>query len=337
MRVVSVWVRLRPLAVIVFALVLLAGRGGAGAAGAPSQLKMALLLYTTRTTPDWDASAYDAAKKMVDSIGATLSVSENTTFDQAAQVLSQYASSGYNVLISNGSGYEPGVLKVAPQFPKTWFLLFSDISTTNGLKNVAGWKVGWAEMGFLQAMVACLTSKGGKIGMVESTPIPAFAKMGGGATLGAEKYCGSKDKLLMSWTGDFTDPSKAKNAALALYAQGATVQFDAADVAGRGMFEASKEKGFLTIGKYLDESNLAPGVITSVMIDFTAAFAQMGELTKTKKLQPKFYYANVETGNVTFAKPFRNVPSDVQSRAEAVYKQIQDGTVKVPPDIAVKP
>ena len=317
------------------------GDGGEGEEGRGS-LRIASINTQRVTAGDWDPAGYQAFNGMASILTdagfeVETSVAENTGYDVAPQVLRDFANQGYDIVVSHSSGYEPAVLEVAPDFPDTWFLVFSDLSTTKNLPNVAGWKVGWTQLGYLQGSIACLASETGRFGLVNSVPIPAFTKTAGGAQKAAEEHCGSKDDMLITWIDSFTDVAKAKDAALALENQGADVIFDAADTAGQGVFEAAKEAKFKVIGKYIDQSDLAPTVITSVLIDFDAAYAEMADLFANDALEPKIYDVNVQKGAIGVTTPFKGVDPKVQQKVLDIIDQIKSGEVGIDPDLEVVP
>lgn len=303
------------------------------AASGGKEARIVLLMSTTKTQGDYASANYKAFAAMSGITHAKLEVAENTAYDQAVQVMRRYGSEGYDAVIAESSAYDDAVLQVAPDFPNTWFIVVSDLPSTKGLPNVAAWRVPWAQMGYVDAAIGCLATTTGKVGMVNSLPIPAFEEWAGGAELGTEHVCGSKDAFKTAWTNDLNDVAKAKSTANALHAEGADVIFDAADTAGAGIFAAAKQGGFLTIGKYVDQSQLAPqSVITSLVIDFDDAYKQLATLFESKKLKAKIYPASFHP-----VTPFKNVDSSVQAKAMDIYKQVRDGSIDVPYDVKVTP
>ena len=83
---------------------------------------------------------------------------------------------------------------------------------------------------------------------------------------------GSDVELIYVWTGDFNDPTKARQTADALIGQGVDVIMGALNLGMLGAFEAVKavpEKEILITAKYSDKSTFAPdNYITSILYDF---------------------------------------------------------------------
>jgi basic membrane protein A len=318
------------------------GGNGSSDSGAKSQLKVAGVFAGSITASGWDREGYAAFKGMAAALGATESHEESVAYDQAPEVLKRLGQQGFDIIVAHSSGFEPAVLQVAGSFPKTWFLIYSDLSTTNGLKNVAGWKANWNELGYLQGATACLATKSGKIGVIGSAPIPAFTRQAGGVKQATEevgKCKGNPGAFNNIWTGSFTDVAKAKQAALAIIGKGADVLMDGADAAGSGSVEAAKEKSAYYIGGIVDQSQDAPSImITSVWLDFKASYDEMAQLYKDKKLEAKVYNANVSNGGVKLVTPFKNVSDpNIEKQVTDLYNQIKNGTIKVDATKEVKP
>jgi basic membrane protein A and related proteins len=307
-----------------------------------AQLKVAWVTAGSVTASGWDKGGYAAFQQFAKTLNAKSSYLQLVNYDQTVQVLTRLAQAGNNIIITHSSGYEPGVLEVAAKFPKVWFLIYSDLSTTKGLKNVAGWKVNWNEHGYLQGAIACLASKTGKVGLVSSAPIPAFTRMAAGFKLATQqvgKCKGTAGAFGNSWTGSFTDVAKAKQAALALIGKGADVFSDGADAAGAGVVEAAKENGKLYVGGIADLHPTAPDiVVSSVYLNFKAAYADMAKKVKTKTLKAGVYDTNLENGGIKVTK-FYVVPNakSLQAQTAKIVANIKSGKIKISPTAEIKP
>ena len=313
------------------------------AAPQATQLKVAFVTSGSITASGWDSGGYAAFQGLVKTLNAKESHLELVNYDQTVQVLTRLAKAGNDVIITHSSGYEPGVLEVAAKFPKTWFLIYSDLSTTKGLKNVAGWKVNWNEHGYLQGAIACLASKTGKVGLLSSVPIPAFTRMAAGykqATQQVGKCKGTKGAFLNTWTGSFIDVPKAKQATLALIGKGADVMADGADAGGAGALEAIKEQKLLYVGGIADQYAKNPSIIvSSVFLNFKAAYLDMANRVKSGTLKAGVYNTNLATGGIKVSAPFHNVPNakQLQAQTAAIIARIKSGQIKINPKAEVKP
>lgn len=282
----------------------------------------------------WYRNGFAAFEKMAAILDTEPDVLEHISYDQAPQTLRQLAEEGYDIIVPHSSGYEAAVLEVAPDFPGTWFIIYSDLSTTNDLPNVAGWAVHWNQVGYMAAAIGCAASDAKSIGMVVSAPIPAYTRWTGGSgqlSDDAADVLGYDCEFNDVWTGDFLDAAKAKQAAQALIDGGADVLFDGADAAGAGAVEAAVQNGVWYVGAVVDQCEQAPDtMLTSVTLNFDIAYEQMGEFYKDGSLEPKIYSMNLANTGIDLSPPC-NANADVDAAIETVLDGVSSGDIVVDP------
>lgn len=312
------------------------GGGGDLAADDASKYKVAGVFAGSTTAAGWDIAGLAALQLAAKELGTEAAAVDLVTYDKAAQTLDRLGSQGYDVIVAHSSGFEPAVLEVAPKYPDTTFVLYSDISTTDVPENVAAWRVNWNQLGYLQGVAMCTISESGKIGQVSSAPIPAFTRWAGGVEQASEEVgnCkGTEDALQVTFTGSFTDASLAKTAALSILGNGAEVMSDGADAAGAAVIEAALDKRVPYIGAITDQYEAAPEImVTSIVLNFTSAYEEMGKLIKNGALEPGGVYdTDVASGGIDYVKDVRNVddPAAVTAALDAAIKGIKDGSISV--------
>jgi basic membrane protein A and related proteins len=313
------------------------GGGGDAASTEESTGKVAFIGVAPVTQGNWDPAGYQAFTAAAKKYNFEPTNQESVAYDAAAPVIRRLAGEN-DMVIAHSSGYEAAMLEVAPEFPDVWFVLFSDLSGTGGNDNVAGWAVNWNEYGYLAAAAGCFAAQedgGDTIGHVNSQPIPAFTRYAAGEKQAAEEQgC----KWLTRWTNSFEDVAKAKQAALSMINDGASVVTSSADTADEGSREGAVEADALYIGNYVAETELAPDhTITSVMINFDQAYDEIGKLFAEDALEAKKYDVNIEGGGLTYEEPFSNVGKEVQTKATDVMEQIKSGEIEVDATAEVKP
>jgi basic membrane protein A and related proteins len=313
------------------------GDGGGGSSAQESAGKVAFIGVAPVTQGNWDPAGYKAFTAAAEKYNFEPSNQESVAYDAAAPVIRRLAREN-DMVIAHSSGYEAAVLEVAPEFPDVWFVVFSDLSSTGGNDNVAGWAVNWNEYGYLAAAAGCLGAKdqdGDTIGHVNSQPIPAFTRYAAGEKQAAEEQgC----QWVTRWTNSFEDVAKAKQAALSMINDGAQVITSSADTADEGSREGAVEGDALYVGNYVPETELAPdNTITSVMINFDQSYDEMGKLFADDALKAKVYDVDVKGGGLTYEEPFSNVPDQVQTQSLEVLEQIKNGEIKVDSNAEVKP
>jgi basic membrane protein A len=122
---------------------------------------------------------------------------------------------------------------------------------------VAQYDVRQAEIAFVAGAAAAMLSKSGAVSYVGGLEIPAIVNAGKEFGNGA-KYINPKIKYVESYTGDFDDVAKSKEATLAAITQGADVHYHILNLGLRGMEQAAREKSTHIIGSYTDRCGSDP-------------------------------------------------------------------------------
>jgi basic membrane protein A len=154
------------------------------------------------------------------------------------------AESGFELIFAIGFAFAEGVGNTAPDFPDASFAIVDDSSLD--LPNVASLVFAEHEGSALVGAAAALKSETGTIGFIGGVNTGLINKFEAGYRFGAEYINPDIDILTQYLTeppdfSGFNDPAKGKEAALAMYEQGADVVYHAAGGSGGGLFEAAKE------------------------------------------------------------------------------------------------
>jgi basic membrane protein A len=184
-----------------------------------------------------------------------------------------------------------------------------------------------------------------KIGAVGGLSIPPVNRY-----IAGYKYCAQKVdpkiSVVISYSNDFTDPSKCKAQAQSQISEGADIIFQVAGGCGVGVLDAATEKNVYSIGVDADQGKdssgkVRPSVITSAEKKVDVAvydiinYAENGQYAKfvsdsAGSNPPRFDLAN---GGVGFATPSSDVPADAVTTANNYAAQIQSGALVPPADI----
>jgi basic membrane protein A and related proteins len=229
---------------------------------------------------------------------------------------------------------------VAKRFPKTKFAIIDNSGVAAELKgkpkNVRGLLFKEQEAGYLVGYLAGLQSKNvpngsGVIAAVGGLKIPPVDRFIAGYYEGAKKAFPAV-KVEHSYSQDFVDQAKCKEAALNHIANGATVVFQVAGQCGLGVLSAAKEKGVFGIGVDADQGYLGNHVLTSATKKVDVAVFKTIEDAKASRAAFKTNFNaifTVKNGGVGYGK--------ISSRAQASWKkalagirlQIATGKIKV--------
>ena len=310
--------------------------GNGETTGEASVGKAAFIGVAPVTQGNWDPAGYQAFIAMAEKYGLEASNQESVGYDEATAVIRRLAQEN-DLVIAHSSGYEASVLEVAAEFPDTWFVVWSDLSSTNDLPNVAGWAANWNEFGYLAGTAGCIAAKTENkpnVGHVNSEPIPAFSRLAAGVRDGA-KASGCDFQTV--WTNSFDDVAKASQAAKSMIGRGAGAITTSADTADEGTRQGATDGGAFFVGNYTPgEVELSPNTVTSIVLDYDGTYDEIGRLFTEGELEPKIYPMNVENGGIAYG-PFTNVDDKIASEAEAVLEQIRNGEIKVDDTAEIKP
>ncbi len=276
---------------------------------------------------NWDVAGYKAFDAMCQKYDFECSYVEQASYEKAPAIMRDYAAKGYDMIISHSSGYAAAIEEVAAECPDTEFALFSYASDTKGLDNYSAWSVNWDQAGYLEGSVAGLSSETGKVGIVGGEKIPSTLRGVEFARDGVSSAKPGADAEVV-WVGSFVDVAKGKQVGLQAIDAGADVIVPMADLAGQGAQQAAAETGNLTLGEYIDEGaiRLPDSIVTSLIVNMDQAYDEIGQNFVDGTLDGQIVQMDASTGAFSFA-PFRNVPDDVATQANAILAGLADGSI----------
>jgi basic membrane protein A and related proteins len=232
--------------------------------------------------------AWEGVKRAADSFSAALTEvtagPADTEADREAR-LEQLAQSGHAPIFVSPAD-APAVAKVAPKHKQTWFGVLGDASVN--APNVIGILFHDEQSAYLVGAAAALKSKTGRVGFVGASRSPAVEAFEAGFAAGA-KAVKPKSKVLVDYLSTSVsetagDPSKAKQAALALHKSGADVVFAADPASGSGVMEAAREAKFWAIGVGIDQHEIADGSLRSAILTSALTRADIATFTITMEV-----------------------------------------------------
>jgi basic membrane protein A len=289
-------------------------------------MKVAILLPGSPTDQGYNADGQRTADLVKQQLKADVTVTQNVSVPNQADVYRQYASKGYNLVIGWGGQFTDGAVTVAAEFPKVQFLVVN--STAKNGTNLSSMDENIQDWEFVGGYVTAKLSKSGTIGWVGSLCIPPTAANLHGFEQGA-RLANPKIKIKSTFTGDFEDPTKAQQAAQAMIDSGADALSGNMNNGWFGLLKAAQAKKVPTVTEWVDNSSLAKDVIASSILKSQATFlaglvaqAQKGSLGgKT------FQYAMTADTGPAMSKTAL-LPQSVADAAAAVQKKIVAGTLK---------
>ncbi|MCL2319221.1 MAG: BMP family protein [Treponema sp.] len=180
---------------------------GAAPAGG-NVVKIALIIENTIDDKGWCQAMYDgivAAQKQLPG-RIQFSYSEKMLPVDAGSAARQYAAQGYNIIIGHGAQYKNLILEMAGEFPNVTFAFGT--SAEIGPKNVFTYMPESEETGYINGVIAGLSTKSNTIGYVGPVDGGDAARYGRGFVLGVQSV-NPAAKVMVAHTGSFSDFVKA--------------------------------------------------------------------------------------------------------------------------------
>ncbi|MDQ7827531.1 MAG: BMP family protein [Armatimonadota bacterium] len=312
-------------AALVVAVLLGALVGTVADAGTP-RLRVAAALPGIITDKAWNQTGYEGLKMIEKELGAQIAYTERVAQPDQVEVMSDYARRGYDLVFGHGGEFDSAGKQVAARFPRTKIVINNGVSTA---PNLATSQINHFQVSFLAGVVAGLMTKTNKIAAISAQKFQAIDESMIGLEQGA-KYVNPRVQMFTSYTGDWDNVGKGKEAALAHIARGVDVLYPLLDHAMLGVIEAAKEKKVFVIGYPRDQLSLAPEtVLTSAIENIAVAMLEVAKLVAAGKFQGKGYVFGIE--NPAAARLGRYgamVPQRVRDRVEEVKKLLLAGKIQ---------
>lgn len=216
------------------------------AAADGESLKVALCVTGAVNDMGWCQSAYDGLKLLEEKYGAEIAYTENLQAADMAATFTDYAASGYDIVIGHGFQFGDPALEVGAQYPDTKFIC---VEADAAADNVASYVMKCEEGGYIEGMLAASMTKSNKLGFIGPVEGASLIKIMNGFEDGA-KSINPDIEVQTAWTGSFTDTALAKEAAQAMIDSG--VDFIAHDAnEGRtsafNLFQTAGQSGYVGI------------------------------------------------------------------------------------------
>ena len=298
------------------------------AARAADPLKVGVLIPGSKSDKGWMESGYDGLVAAEKAHAGKIKVQmiENINYADMEQALTNLASKNA-LVIGIGGQTQAAVMKVAKRFPDTKFSIVGG-NKGESLPNVAGYDVKQAEIAFVAGAAAAMLSKNGAVSYVGGMEIPSIVNAGKEFGKGAA-YINPKIKYFESYTGDFDNVAKAKEATLAAIGQGADVHYHILNLGLRGMEQAAKEKGTRIIGSYTDRCGSDPlyPAYSITGVGYEVQYAIDAAVAGTWKAGYKPF--GLAMGPKASDMTICGATPEVKAKIDAIKKDVESGKIKV--------
>jgi basic membrane protein A len=315
---------------------LLAAQCAPAATPAPQETgktyKLAAIFPGVITDADYNTLAYVGISELQKATGVQTAYSESVAVPDVDRVMREYIDGGYNIIWTHGGQFLTQTVELAKQFPDVIFIGEGDAPVADAPANLwmidRNFHVGFYGIGALAAKA----TQTGKIGYLGGLALPfSYAEVH--AVQQAVKDLGLDVEVKAVWAGDFNDPTKARQVADALIAEGCDVIMGSLNLGMFGLFEAVKASPtkVLVTAKYTDKSTYAPdNYMTSLLYDFAGPLKDI--YAKIQAGETGGYYPLGFATGVALQTPLKNVSPQIQAEMDTLLADLRAGKIEVVKD-----
>lgn len=242
----------------------------------------------------------------------------------ATRVIRDYAQKGYNVIFATSFGYMDSVIEVAKEFPNVIFEHCTGYQTAPnaGIYDGRGYQ-GW----YLAGITAGKMTKKNVLGYIAPYPIPEVIRNMNAFTLGARSV-NPNVEVRPVWILSWVDPVKEREAAQALFDQGADVIARESDSTEPD--KLAQENKIYCIGYNAYQPDVAPDALLTAPIWRWGIYyekAVRDVMNGTWTNTPIWW--GLKEGLLEMAPFGKMVPADVQALVEKEKQRIISGEFDV--------
>jgi len=290
--------------------------------------KAAIVMPGSVSDNGWNQAGAEGLTVAGKELGFETAVSEKVAQPDQIEVLSDYARRGYDLVIGHGGEFQDAVDRVAKRFPDTMFMVNNGLGTS---ANVANADFYFSQVGYLMGYTAAKMSKTGTIGFIGAQQFKftndSVESYENGATAANPDI-----RVLITWTGDWDDVAKGKEAALNQISQGADVIWPTMDSATLGAMQAVQEKGIYGIGIYRDAIDEWPEILQSAILDVRGNMRSYLELAANGELEGIAYKGDLNNEKAMRVGSFHpDIPADIVAEINDLIAKMQRGELKPQP------
>lgn len=297
--------------------------------------KVAALFPGVITDADYNTLGYLGLTEVKTALGLDIAYSESVAVPDIDRAMREYVDQGFDIIWTHGSQFLNQTLTLAKAMPDVVFIAEADSQVKDPPANFwlidRNFQTGYYALG----AIAAKTTKTGKIGYIGGQTLPfSYAEIH--AMQQAFKDLNATVDFKPVWAGDFNDPSKGRQLADAMLADGVDVIVCSLNLGIFGVFEAVKAKDpdgghILVEAKYIDKTNFAPkNYITSLLYDFKGPMKEIvGKIVKGEK--GGYYLLGFATG-VAIQFPLKNVSADINTQIQQLVEDVKNGKIQIVKD-----
>lgn len=294
-------------------------------ADAPS---VAMVFSGQITDEAFNQYTYEGMMKAKEEDGIKTAYREDVAQDEQLEVIRQFAQQKFDVIVAQGGQFGEALATVAKEFPDQQFI-FSVGTDTYGLDNMTAATVSYSHAGYMAGVMAAHATKANKVAMVTGEWYDPQRQMEAGFYEGV-KSVNPDIQTTGVTTGSWSDVSMAREASLALIADGYDILFFCLDAAYVGVISAAQDsEGVYVVGSVVDAAKTGPEVaVGSVVYNWE----NLGYQEATGALEKgKTYVLGIEEGGITPVISDNLLSEEGKKAVDEAIKGLKDGTIDLAP------
>jgi basic membrane protein A len=295
--------------------------------GGGEGFKIAIALPGVITDKAWNQSGYEGVKLAEQKLGTSTTYVEQIAQPDQTEVLSDFGRRGYNLVFAHGGQFDAAIQQVAAQYPNTFFV---GVNGAVSALNVASLRINHMQASYICGIIAALMTKTNQIAYISGQKFEATQQELRGLELGA-KSIQPNIKINSTFTGDWNDVAKAKEATQALISTGADVIYQWLDNASPAVLQTASERKVYAFGNTKDQLEIAPqAVLTSAVKRLDLAITYLAELAQQNQLKGQIYTIGLEREDILSLGKFgAMVPETVKQKALTTQQEIIDNKIQI--------
>lgn len=302
----------------------------APAAKQASNLKLAAIFPGTITDADYNTLGHVGITEVNKKLGVEIAFSETVAVPDVDRVMREYIDDGFNIIFTHGGQFLNQTIELAKEFPDVYFIAEADAEIADAPANV--WViVRNMEVGaYGGGAVAAKLTKTGKVGYITGLTLPLTYAEVHAMNQAISDLGLTGVEVIPVWVGDFNDPTKARELADGLIAEGVDVIVSSLNLGTLGVFEAAKnaDNEVLVIAKYTDKSEFAPDhYVTSMLYDFAGPLADIVSNIQNGQ-SGGMYNLGFDTG-IDLQLPLQHVSDELNTEIETLLEDMKSGKITV--------
>ncbi|NER27530.1 MAG: BMP family ABC transporter substrate-binding protein [Symploca sp. SIO1C4] len=290
-------------------------------------LKVAMVLPGIITDKAWNQAGYSGLEVIREKQDADTTYVERVGQAEQVEALSDFARRGYNLIYAHGGQFDAAIEQVAADFPETFFV---GVNGAIAGENYASLRINSLQAGYVCGVIGALVTKSKQMAYISAQKFESTQQELKGFEMGA-KSINPDIKVRSTFTGDWNDAAKAKEATLALISTGVDVIYQWLDNASPAVLQTASEKGVYAIGNTTDQLKLAPdAVLTSAVKRIDLAVAYLAQLQAKGELKGEVYTIGFDQPEILYLGKFgEKIPAEVKEKAMEIKQAIVEQTIKL--------